>query len=55
VELKPWDIRRSLFRSLVSVTETPDENQLDAFQAVAATIYTEGDLNPNPDEDTSSL
>jgi hypothetical protein len=55
LEFRPWDIRRSLFRSLVSVIQTPDGYDLDAFQAAAAAMYTVGDVSPNQDEDTTSL
>ncbi len=39
-----YDIRRSMFRSLVAVQ---GDSKLDAFEAAAAALYTEGDLMPN--------
>ena len=44
-DIPPFDIRRSLFRSLVAVTQ--GDPKLDAFEAAAAAMYTEGNLKPN--------
>jgi hypothetical protein len=44
-DIPPFDIRRSLFRSLVAVIQ--GDPKLDAFEAAATAMYTEGDLKPN--------
>jgi hypothetical protein len=48
-EIKPYDLRRSFFRSLVAVTSTPDDYLLDSFDAVAAAMYTAGNLGSGDD------
>ncbi len=51
-DIIPSDIRRSLFRSLVAHLGVTDK--LHAFEAIAASLYTEGKTNTD-DEDTFSL
>jgi hypothetical protein len=48
-EIQSYDLRRSLFRSLVAVTSTPDDYLLDSFDAVEAAMYTAGNLGSGDD------
>jgi hypothetical protein len=48
-EIKPYDLRRSLFRSFVAVTSTPDDYLLDSFDAIAVSMYTAGNLGSGDD------
>jgi hypothetical protein len=47
-QLEPSDIRRSLFRSLVAYIG--DKPKFDAFQAIAAALYTEGKFVTTDDD-----